>query len=66
MVHRRYPGGCMWLVSPADGTGLDGWTARGRTETSAWWGGGEDKKQPGSFPPKCQGSFTSLLTEAAP
>ena len=24
LVHRRYPGGRMWLAAPADGTGLDG------------------------------------------
>ena len=66
LVHRRYPGGRMWLAAPADGTGLDGWTVWGRTETSAWWGGAEGKKQPASFLPKCQGSFISLPTEAAP
>lgn len=57
----------MCLEAPAvDGTGLDGWNILGRTETNAWWSGDGDEKMPGSFLPKCQGSFTSLLTKAAP
>lgn len=57
----------MCLEAPAvDGTGLDGWNILGRTETKARWSGDGDEKMPGSFLPKCQGSFTSLLTKAAP
>lgn len=52
-----------WCFSAGDAAGLDGWSVWGENR---WIPGAGEEKEPGSFPPKCQEPFTSLLTKAAP